>query len=129
MLRTITVAIALVFAAAPSFADPKPDAKQLAADRVATAKKVLDMIASEQRVGVGSMTDVPAWSLRLLDAQLDDPATTSKPRALQDHLDRVTAVRDDVAGRVKAMAASARELAQAEYFVAEAKLWVARGKK
>jgi hypothetical protein len=130
MPRTISIALALAlaFVAAPSFADPKPDAKQLAADRVAAAKKVFDAVAIEKKAGVSSSFEIPVWSVRLLDAQLDDPAS-AKPRALQDHLDRMTAFRNEMEAGSKAMTVSVIELYKAEYFVAEAKLWVARGKK
>jgi hypothetical protein len=128
----IIACLVLATAVSTSSADPKPDLKRLANDRVAAVKKVIDLMAFVSKNGGGgyTQTETYVWSVRMLDAELD--ATTdakAKTKALQDHVDRMTAIQVLADSHYKAALGGANELAEADYFLAEAKLWAARGKK
>ena len=62
---------ALLLVPALALAQPN-SAGQLATDRVAAAKKVLDGLSGT--TSNATSEDMYRWSVRLLDAQLDDPA-------------------------------------------------------
>ena len=85
------VLVLALAAPAPAFADKT--AAQLTADRIAAAKHVLDFDDVAKHVGVAmSPEERYRWSVRLVDAQLDDPAQAKT--ALADHAKRMTALRD-----------------------------------
>jgi hypothetical protein len=132
-MRTLVLAVVIAFAitSAPTTtpADSKPDLKQLASARVAAAKRVVDLLATGYKVGVVTTSDSYAWSIRLLDAELDGADAKSSARAVNDHVDRMTAFATDVGSRAKAGVVGSQDVAEAEYALAEAKLWAARGKR
>jgi hypothetical protein len=130
-MKQLAIACLVLFAtAASSSADPKPDLKKLASERVAAAKRMLERMEQDRSKGFDGSYDPYGWSLRLLDAQLDDDADVkARPTALKDHVDRMTALRDAAAAYYDRGKASLHDVLAADYYLAEAKLWAARGKK
>ena len=120
---------AFATSAAPRIASAKPDVAAKAQARVDAAAAVYASEDAQWRAGRATIESVCAWSVRWLDAQRDQP---SKGKALKDalaaHLARVQAIATEADAQVKAGRASHADADVAAYYVAEAELWVARGK-
>jgi hypothetical protein len=128
-MRTFLLA-ALVAIATPALAiAAPPDQIKLAQGRVDGAAKIYAGLLARWQSGQGTIDEVAGWSVRWLGAQRDQ-GLRGKPlkKALEDHRDRMKAVEASARDRVKAGAAPVIELEQATYFLAEAELWLARGK-
>ena len=121
LLLVIALAISTSAAAAPT-------AAQLAADRVAAASKAYAAVVA--RLDVIQPEDIYRWSMRWLDAQLDDPATgKAVPQAFADHAKRMIDLEASVQAGYQKGLKPAFDLAAVTYYKLEAELWVARGKK
>ena len=124
-MRTLLVVIALAFSTSVAAA---PTVTQLAADRVAAAAKAYTSIVA--RLDVVQPEDIYRWSVRWLDAQLDDPATGKAiPQAFADHAKRMTELEAHVQEGYQKGLKPAFDLAAVNYYKLEAELWVARRKK
>jgi hypothetical protein len=119
----------LLVVAVPAAADPKPDVKLLAADRVSAAAKALELAQRQYAAGVSQLDDIYRWSVRLLDATLDGARGKAIAAALKEHADRMHALEEVVKTRVSAGIASPYDSDETAYYIVEADLWVARGKK
>ncbi len=124
-MRTLLIVIALVLSTSAAAA---PTAAQLAADRVAAASKAYAAVVA--RLDVIQPEDIYRWSVRWLDAQLDDPATgKAVPQAFADHAKRMIDLEAQVQAGYQKGLKPAFDLAAVSYYKLEAELWVARGKK
>jgi hypothetical protein len=125
-MKALALIIALV---ATASADPKPDAKQLAADRASTAEKAFDIARKMMQQGMRTPDDVYRWGIRLLDAKLDGAHGKAIADALKEHADRMHDLGGDIEKMYKSGLASQLDQLTSSYFTLEADLWVARGKK
>ena len=118
----------LVLVVLASTAMANPSAAQLAADRVVAASKAYT--AAVARLDVVPPEDIYRWSMRWLDAQLDDPATgKAVPQAFAAHAKRMEDLETQVKASFQQGLKPAFDLASSSYYRIEAELWVARGKK
>jgi len=110
-------------------AAPSADQATPAQRRIDAAAKVFDASVSALKVGKGSVADAAAWSVRWLTAQREQPLKGAKLKAaLADHLARMQDLDATTRNLVDAGQLSSVEKLASAYFVAEAELWVARGK-
>ena len=130
MTRILLVCLALSAAPLAGHADPKPDVKQLASDRVAAAQRVWDAYVAQMKTGQSTLEDTRRWSLVLLDAQVDAAANAKAiASALKDYADRVHTLAEAMERAHTAGVRSSLELEAAKYYALEADFWVARGKR
>lgn len=130
-LRPILLCLGLAAAtaiASPS-ADAKPDTAAAAQKRVDAAASAFAVVRTRWTAGAATVDTVCEWSVRWLVALRDQPVRgKALAAALADHLTRMQDLDRTVADMVKAGSASSADAAVVAYFVAEAELWVARGK-
>lgn len=127
-MRTLALVLALAFATSAA-ADPKPDVKQLTADRTEIVVNGVDLARKMFDSGRGTIDEVHHWALRLLDAKLDGAKGKAIATALAEHADRMHDLDAAVEKGVQAGLRSSLDRLASRYFAIEADLWVARGKK
>lgn len=128
-MRSLALAV-LVAIAAPAAAVAAPaDTIKLAQAKVDAAAKVFATAQARWQAGSGTFDEVAAWSTRWLNAQRDQGAKGAKLKAaLTAHRDRMQAAVTAATERVKSGVAPVIEVDEATYYLAEAELWLARGK-
>jgi hypothetical protein len=104
-----------------------PDAKQLAKDRAVAAERIYQATIASMKSGRAVVETAYAWSVRVLDADLDSGRTTKV--ALADHLMRMTSLAADLLSAKASGSATTLDADAAAYFKLEAEYWVAKGKR
>jgi hypothetical protein len=92
------------------------------AARAALAHQLYDASLAALSTGTGRPDDVYDWSVRWMRAELEQHATT----ATQAHFDRMNTLLARVHGLVAAGMATASAETECEYYVAEARAWMAQ---
>lgn len=128
MRRLSSIVLVLVVLSARASAAPTP--AQLRTERQAAAVKAMQLARTLFEAGRGTLDTVYAWSVRSLDAELA-LATTPKARAaaFADHAARMDDLAKAAQQKFTAGTADTSAVAGAAYFVAEARLWAAVGKR
>jgi hypothetical protein len=125
-MRILPLLFALAIAA-PAIAGPSQ--ADLVKNRTDAAAKVYAASFAKLKAGTATVDQVAAWSVRWLTGMREAPLKGAKLKsALAEHLARMKDLETAVADLVKAGAAATSEAEVAAYYVAEAELWVARGK-
>jgi outer membrane protein TolC len=119
----------IVLAAAIASADPKLDAKQLAADRIASATKLMESAQRRYTSGTATLADLERASLRVVDAALDGASAKDAATALREHAKLAHALLESVTRRHDAGMASDDDVEEMHYHAIEADLWAVRGKR
>jgi len=123
------LAVCLVLAGSLAAADPKLDAKQLAADRIASANKLMESARRQYANGTATLADLERASLRVVDAALDGASAKDAATALREHAKLAHVLLESVTRRHDSGMASDDDVEEMHYLALEADLWVARGKR
>lgn len=127
-MRTLALAIILAVSV-PAIATAGPDQKVLAQSRIDAAARAYASALARWKAGATTLDQVAAWSQRWLTALREQPLKGAKLKvALAEHLARLKDVQTAVTDAVSKGTASPADAETMAYFVAEAELWVARGK-
>jgi hypothetical protein len=89
--------------------------------RAALAHQLYDAHLARLRAGAGAPDDVHTWSVHWMEAELEQHTTS----AAQSHFDRMTALLTLVHGSVAAGVLTASAELECQYYVAEARAWLA----
>jgi hypothetical protein len=134
MFRSVTVLWFLVgtaLAVAPGSAeagDP-PALSDLKKARVETARLAYEASFQALNAGKVDAERVYLWSVRLLEAQRDlSDKEAERLTALEGHLDRMKGLRKVAEARYKLGQTHQGEVFAADYYIAEAEIWLARVK-
>lgn len=115
----VTLALAASMLLAPGAASHAQDGSPAA--RAALAHQLYDARLAALRSGAGQAADVHTWSVHWMEAELEQHTTS----AAQAHLDRMSALLAAVRGSVAAGMLSASAELECQYYVAEARAWLA----
>jgi hypothetical protein len=125
-MRILALLLALTIAA-PAIAGPSQ--ADLVKNRTDAAAKAYASSLAKWKVGTGTIDQVAGWSMRWLTALREAPLKGAKLKtALADHLARMKDLETAVTDAVNKGTAAPVDAEAVAYFVAEAELWVARGK-
>lgn len=115
-MRLFSLAFALSFSLSIAYAqDATPAA------RAALAHRLYDASLAAMSAGAGTSSDVYDWSVRWMRADLE----AHVPSAANAHLDRMNALLTRVHSQVATGVARSSEETACQYYVAEARAWVA----
>lgn len=120
ILAATSMLVACLAWALPTNARPPGPSKQMA-DAVSAAKRAYTLHSAARAAGQVKATTVYFWSTRWLQAG------GASPKQLAAHEARMEALLKAVERSVSAGTAATSEAAAARFFVAEARLWRARG--
>lgn|GEM_PF-2459064 len=99
--------------------------KSVAQTRVRLTKRALADAQAMYRAGRGTAELVYRWSVRLLHARIAvAPSARARAARTANHLARMKKLAAAVVAKIHAGAARASDRTAAEYFVAEAQLWL-----
>jgi len=126
-MRILLVLVLALSIAAPAIAGPSQ--ADLVKSRTDAAAKVYASSLAKWKAGTGTVDQIAAWSVRWLGALREAPLRGAKLKtALAEHLARMTDLEKAVVDAVNAGTASPVDAEAVAYYLAEAELWVARGK-
>lgn len=93
--------------------------------RISAARRSFELARAANDTGTGDVEDVYAWSLRLLASERE-AAPARAAAAYGAHLQRMTALQAAVQQRVAQGMVAPLAATSCDYYVAEARVWVAR---
>ncbi len=93
--------------------------------RIAAARRSFELARAANDAGTGDLEEVYAWSLRLLTSEREAAPARAVP-AYTAHLQRMTALQSAVQARVAQGMAPPLAASACDYYVAEARVWLAR---
>lgn len=92
--------------------------------RISAARRSFELARTAADTGTGTVEDVYTWSLRLLASERE-AAPARAAAAYAAHLQRMAALQSAVQQRVATGMAPQLAATSCEYYVAEARVWVA----
>jgi hypothetical protein len=127
----VAIIVCAEFAPAPHLLGQEADIKKLNQTRVEAAKKAHALITATYRNGrEGKPEEIYTWSVRWLKAQQDlDGKEADRLVALKEHFQRMKELGRQAEDMVKTGIRSSVDAAAAQYYVAEAEIWLVQAQQ
>jgi len=93
--------------------------------RITAARRSFELARAANDAGSGTVEEVYVWSLRLLASEREAAPARAVP-AYNAHLQRMTVLQASAQARVAQGMATPLAASSCDYYVAEARVWVAR---